>query len=269
MYVLTLRCPESDAERLVAELYARGTSGIEERPAGGGEVELRACFREPFPPQEFERYAPAWAPADPTNWAERIMRDWEPVLVGTRFFVVPDWRPDPTPPGRIRLPVRPGLALGTGYHPTTQMCLEAMERRLRPGGRFLDLGCGAGILSHAAHLLGAGRILALDIDPQAIESARENLARAGAPALLVLGSAECLASAQADFLAANISGETLVTLAETLTRLAAPAAHAVLSGFPPDLAPAVAGAYRRWRWRILDAPERQGWAALLLERSGG
>ena len=266
MYVLTLRCPEPEAERLVAELYARGTAGIEERPAGPGVVELRACFHERFPAAEFGRYSPEWAPADPTNWAERIMRDWKPILVGERFFIVPDWRPDPTPPGRIRLPVRPGLALGTGYHPTTQMCLEAMERRLRPGDRFLDLGCGAGILSHAAHLLGAGLILAADIDPQAVESARENLARAGVPARLVLGSADCLAPARWDLLAANIAGDTLLELARAITGLAAPAGRAVLSGFSPELAGTVAAAYRDQGWRPLETNEREGWAAVTLER---
>jgi len=266
MYLLVLHCPASEAELLAAELYARGTAGIEERPAGGGEIELRAYFRRRVPAGDLGRYSPAWFPADRTNWAEKIMQDWEPLLVGERFFIVPDWRDDPAPPGRIRLAVRPGLALGTGYHATTQMCLEAMERYLRRGDRFLDLGCGAGILSHAAYLLGAGPILAADIDPQAIESARENFTRAGVPARLVLGSAECLAPGRVDFLAANISGEALIDLAAAITRLAAPAARAVLSGFPPYLAPEIADAYRIRRWRLLERMSREGWAAVAAER---
>jgi len=267
MHVLTLTCPEGEVEILVAELYARGTTGIEEHPAGRGSVELRACFRERFPADEFARYGPAWSPADPTNWARKIMQEWEPTLVGERFFIVPDWRHDPTPPGRIRLEVHPGLALGTGYHPTTQMCLESMERKLRRGDRFLDLGCGAGILSHAAHVLGAARILAVDVDPQAIESARENLARSGVPALLVLGSADCLAPGWVDFLAANISGEIFIRLAPTITSLMAPAGRAVLSGFPPDFFPQLERTFAARQWRVVSVNQREGWAAVTLERA--
>ena len=205
MQVLHLECAAGEKDILIAELYARGTSGILEEEASGERVALQAFFGAAFPADEFSAYSPRWEPADETNWVRIIMESWDPIPVGERFFLAPDWRDDPTPEGRIRLEVRPGLALGTGYHATTQMCLEAMERRLAPGDRLLDLGTGSGILSKPPGCSGEREIIAADIDPQAIESATENLARADVPVKLITGSTSVLPNNCADFLVAGIS----------------------------------------------------------------
>ncbi|MCP5114311.1 MAG: methyltransferase, partial [bacterium] len=208
MQTLLLTCPAAETELLIAELWERGTSGVIEGEELGGAVELQAFFDEEFATEAFADYSPRWQVAEERNWVREIMEGWDPLEVGERFFVVPDWRDDPTPPGRLRLDVHPGIALGTGYHATTQMCLEAMERHLRPGGCFFDLGAGSGILSHAAHLLGAGRILGCDIDPQATASAARNLRRANVSAQVYTGSTRSIVDGSIDLLAANISAAT-------------------------------------------------------------
>src|ERR1700738_1813831 len=93
----------------------------------------------------------------------------QPMTVGARFFLVPEWRDDPTPAGRFRIAVNPGQAFGTGVHETTRLCLEAIEEFVRPGSAVLDVGTGSGILARAAALLGAKRVYGCDVDPVAVE----------------------------------------------------------------------------------------------------
>ena len=119
----------------------------------------------------------------------------QPMEVGARFYLVPEWRDDPTPAGRFRIEVNPGMAFGTGVHETTRLCLEALEQYLRPGMRVLDVGTGSGILASAAALLGAERVYACDIDPVAVEIAGMGF----------VGSVDAVAAGAADVVMANIS----------------------------------------------------------------
>lgn len=262
MHALLLECASPEKDLLVAELWERGAAGFVEYERPPDRCLLEAFFAAPFPAEAYAPWSARWEPVEDVNWARVTMESFEPVLVGERFFVVPDWRGDPTPPGRLRLEIRPGAAPGTGYHPTTQMCLEAMERYLERGQAFLDLGAGSGILSHAAALLGAGRIVACDIDPQAVGAAAENLARAGAAALLFLGSAGALRSAAVDFVAANISPGATMVLAAEIARVLRPGGLAVVSGFEPDRIEEVRAALGVAGVEILDTSARDGWAAL-------
>ncbi len=97
------------------------------------------------------------------DWVEAAREMLQPMEVGERFFLVPEWRDDPAPAGRFRMVVNPGMAFGTGVHETTRLCLEALERYVRPGMDVLDVGTGSGILARAAGLLGARRVYACDI----------------------------------------------------------------------------------------------------------
>ncbi len=265
MHVLRLECAAGEKDFLIADLYSRGTAGIIEEDLPGGRAVLRAFFRERFPADDLAGHSPAWEPAGETNWVRRVMDNWDPLLVGKRFFLVPDWRDDPTPEGRIRLEVRPAMTLGTGYHATTQMCLEIMEQHLKPGDRFLDLGAGSGILSHAAWLLGERPIIAVDIDPEATKAAAGNLTRAGVPASLFTGSTRALSTDCADFLVANISAEGLIELCAEIRRCLSPRGIAVLSGFPPARAGEVRCCYETAGFRVLGSDERQDWACLTVE----
>ena len=164
--------------------------------------------------------------------AKRGYRDWvtlaqdrlQPMEVGARFFLVPQWRDDPTPPGRLRIEVNNGLAFGTGAHETTRLCLELLERYVHPGAVVVDVGTGSGILAQAARLLGAARVFCRDTDPSAIEVARAT----GIP--MFIGSATAIKTACADVVVANISPECLRDMSGEWTRMLKAGGVAILSG---------------------------------------
>ncbi len=138
----------------------------------------------------------------------------------------------PTPPGRLRLEIYPGMACGTGRHPATQLCLEAIERYVQPGARVLDVGSGSGILSDAALLMGAGCVIGCDVDPDAVRIARE---RVTAP--MFVGSADAARSQWADVIVANIDAATWSASRPELERVRKPGSTLILSGFPEGNAP--------------------------------
>jgi ribosomal protein L11 methyltransferase len=121
--------------------------------------------------------------------------------------------------------VNPGMAFGTGFHETTQLCLEALEDYVHPGQSFLDVGTGSGILSEAAELLGATGIYACDTDPVAVEVARRKLGCA------FVGSADAVRAGVADIVVANISPQAIAMIAPDLLRVCKPGGTAILSGF--------------------------------------
>ena len=114
------------------------------------------------------------------DWATSWQKYYQPIPVGNRVYIVPDWmRGEPVPDGRTPLYLNPGLTFGTGAHPTTQLCLELLEEVLQSGDKVLDLGCGSGILAIAALAMGASRAIGIDIDPKAADVAFENAALNG------------------------------------------------------------------------------------------
>ena len=110
------------------------------------ETSLRAFFASDAPELRaaFDPYGARWEQVEERDWVAVAHARLEPMLVGERFFLVPVWRDDPAPAGRMRIVVNPGMAFGTGAHETTQLCIEALERRLRPGAAVLDVGTGSG-----------------------------------------------------------------------------------------------------------------------------
>ena len=127
-----------------------------------------------------EEYEPQTVSLREEDWATSWQKYYQPIPVGKRVYIVPDWmRGEPVPGGRVPLYLNPGLTFGTGAHPTTQLCLELLEEVLRPGDKVLDLGCGSGILAIAALALGASRAIGVDIDPKAADVAFENAALNG------------------------------------------------------------------------------------------
>lgn len=172
------------------------------------------------------------------DWAEQWKAHYRPVTVGDRLVIVPAWMDNPLPQ-RIPLFLDPGMAFGTGMHPTTQMCLAEVERLVRPGMPVLDIGCGSGILSIAALKLGAAMAVGVDTDPEAVRAAQANAARNGVGERFVAfpGSvAEVLAGkgpvTQAPLVLANILAGVLVRLLreERLAETVSPGGHLVLSG---------------------------------------
>jgi ribosomal protein L11 methyltransferase len=220
--------PSPDREDLlIAELHECGTAGLTEEDAG-----LRAFFESDRDAvsllQRLAEFSPELREEQPTDW-ERVTRDaWPPICVGERFYLVAPWdKATPTPPGRLRLEIYPGMACGTGRHPATQLCLQAIERYVQPGARVLDVGSGSGILSDAAKLMGAGAVIGCDIDPDAVRIARE---RVNVP--MFVGSADAVGAQWADIIVANIDAATLERIAPELARVRKPESTLILSGFP-------------------------------------
>ena len=192
------------------------------------------------------------APTDAVPMADREWaRVWEdqfhPMQMGKRLWICPSWTPPPDPDA-INILLDPGLAFGTGTHPTTAMCLRALDANLPPGKRVVDFGCGSGILGIAAARLGATAVLGVDKDPQALTASRDNALRNEVPDAafpVVLPQDDLLANWQAstDWVVANILAGPLMALAPVLTALMAPRGRLLLTGLLVDQAEAVVEAY--------------------------
>jgi ribosomal protein L11 methyltransferase len=165
------------------------------------------------------------------RWLERYQQSLQPFPLGSRFVVCPAGQAAPGG-GRVSLQLVPGRAFGTGEHPTTRLCVELIERRLRPGDRWVDLGCGSGILSLVALACGAREVLALDVDPSAVEVAREVLARNGAEGRveLVQGSTPQVPAGR-DGIVANILSPFFLEQAPELARRLRDGGMLLASGF--------------------------------------
>lgn len=223
MFSLIVECADEERELLVEELWSLGTEGIIERD-GSLEAFFEDADRGPELVQHFAARKARTQEAPQRDWQQQFEDSFHPLEIGEKFFLVPPWRNDPTPEGRMRLEILPGRACGTGWHPCTQMVIGAMERYLQPGDSFLDVGTGSGILSAAAKMLGAERIASCDIDPDVVEVARERLENP-----VFVGSAPAVRSQSFDFVVANISEEAVRTLLPDLERIAR--RRLILSGF--------------------------------------
>lgn len=162
-------------------------------------------------------------------WELEWRRDFRPMRFGRRLWVTPEAMQDEVPPDAVKLLLEPGLAFGTGTHPTTALCLRWLDAWPPEGRQVLDYGCGSGILAVAAAKLGAAEVHAVDIDPQAILATREN-ARRNAVALALAAEPPALGEASYDVVMANIIAGTLASLAGELSARCRPGGHLVLSG---------------------------------------
>lgn len=219
MFSLEIDCAPDERDLLIAELWEQGSAGIAEMNDGC----LRAFFEDSADRAALLQLYPGAAVRveEQRDWVQSARDLLQPMLVGARFFLVPEWRDDPAPPGRLRITINPGMAFGTGVHETTQLCLEALEDYLKPGMTVLDVGCGSGILGRAARLLGAPRVYSCDIDPAAVQIAGEGFA----------GSVDAVRPAIADLTVANISADGIIQLAPNLLRSLRSGGVLLASGF--------------------------------------
>src|SRR5690606_5929861 len=224
-------------------------------------VLLAALELEHLPPHRVEIL-------EDRDWTREWLKDFRPLRFGERLWVVPTAYTPPEP-AAVNLVLDPGLAFGTGTHPTTALCLEwldAQARRDALGGRVLDYGCGSGILTVAAALLGATHVIATDIDPQALTATRDNAARNGVIGRVSLCLPEGLDAACAgetvDMVVANILARPLVELAAPIAARLGPGGHIALAGLLRSQADEVIAAYRAQGIALAIEAEREGWVRL-------
>lgn len=180
---------------------------------------------------------------DDQDWVRLTQSQFTPVQISPRLWVVPTWH-EVVDPAAINIRLDPGLAFGTGTHPTTRLCLKWLDAHLKPGASVIDYGCGSGILAIAAMKLGAAKATGVDIDEQALDAACHNAQQNNT--CVAFFAAEDELDVQADVVLANILAHPLTVLAPLLARLAKPGARIVLSGILAPQADEVDAVYRQW-----------------------
>jgi len=212
--------------------------------------EAAAYLGEPLPPHRLEHIGD-------TDWVRLTQAQFEPIRIDERLWIVPSWC-SPVDPSAINLTLDPGLAFGTGSHPTTRLCLQWLSRELAPGEAVLDYGCGSGVLAIAAKKLGASVVRGVDIDPQAIVASRANAERNGVTAAF---SERDVEAGPVDVLVANILAAPLTVMAPLFARRVRPRGRIVLSGILLPQASAIRAAYAPW-FIIDEWGSEDGWVAL-------
>lgn len=192
------------------------------------------------------------------DWVRLTQSQFEPIPIGERIWVMPSWNDAPDPDALI-LELDPGLAFGTGSHPTTRLCMEWLEQSVQPGQSVLDYGCGSGILAILAKKCGANPVIGIDIDPQAVESGRQNSERNHAE--VTYGLPDACPDGEFDIVVANILSNPLKLMASMLASKVKPGGRIALSGVLARQADEVADVYARYVdisvWR-----EHEGWVCL-------
>ncbi len=217
---------------------------------------IAACLARALP----DAPAPRFETLPDKPWEREWLKDFKPMRFGRRLWVCPGGLPAGEPDA-IRIELDPGLAFGTGTHPTTALCLEWLDAQDLDGLAVVDYGCGSGILAIAAARLDAGSVLAMDIDPQALIAACENAGRNGVADRIAVTGDPQLAADSADVLLANILAGPLVGLAPRFAQAVRPGGRLALSGLLLEQAETVTAAYRPW-FDIAIAATRDGWALL-------
>ena len=211
------------------------------------------------------------AQMDDADWENNWKQFYKPMEIGERLIVVPEWESAKTH-GRIPLILNPGLTFGTGSHATTRLCLTALEKHVTPGQRVLDLGCGSGILSIAALLLGADHAFACDIDEKCVDVAYENAALNGIGRdKYTVRWGDVLSDKQLrkemddqyDIIVANIVSDVIIGLAPQVRPFLKEGGYFLTSGIIDTRAAEVAEKLRAAGWEIVEERQSEGWFSYL------
>jgi ribosomal protein L11 methyltransferase len=206
------------------------------------------------------------------DWANAWKAHYSVHRVGRRVLVKAPWHDYAPAPGEVVVELDPGMAFGTGLHPSTQLSMMALEDAIAPGATVLDVGAGSGILAIAAARLGAKRVDAVDIEPVAVRSARDNAARNRVDALVRVAEGSVGTDApfqgEYDLVVANIIARILVELAPALVRSVAPDGTLILAGIIDVKEPFVHEAFLGLGFALVDRCQMEDWVALVMRRPG-
>ena len=255
-------------------------------PLDGGATELRRRLEEglwhlrqiyPFPEPDIRELAEE-------DWAEAWKRQYHMLRLGQRTVIVPAWEAYAPAAGEIVIRLEPGMAFGTGLHPTTRLCLEALERHLRPDCAVLDVGTGSGILAIAAAKLGARAVLALDADPVAVRVAQENAATNGVGDRVTVRhgslpgggevwgtyaageSPKLVKAGRFDLVLINILAPVIVGMAPALAARLGPGGQIIAAGLIESQEGDVANALNRQELEIVERVQEKDWVLLVVRR---
>ncbi|MGD2207220.1 MAG: 50S ribosomal protein L11 methyltransferase [Anaerolineae bacterium] len=279
--------PESDVGQQPHTVIVKGYL-----PLDGTAHELRSRLEEglwhlcqiyPIPEPVFRELAES-------DWLDAWKRQYHRLRVGRRIVIVPAWEeytPETDEADQVVIHLEPGMAFGTGLHPTTRLCLEALEAHLTPGDSVLDVGTGSGILAIVAAKLGARSVLALEADPRAVTVAQENTAANGVAEQVAVrhgslpggaprgraprqfgaeGPLEMLDSGQFDLVLVNILAPVIIGMSESLATRTRPEGLLIAAGLTKDQEDTVRHAFQTGGLQIIERAQEKDWVSLVAQR---
>ncbi len=193
------------------------------------------------------------------DWVRLTQSQFDPIQISERLWITPSWHAQPNSEAVVNLQLDPGLAFGTGSHPTTRLCLQWLDKNLVSGSKVLDYGCGSGILAIAALKLGAGQAVGVDIDPQALRASTDNAERNQVSAQFYLP--DDLPEEQFDLVIANILANPLRLLGEMLASRCQVGGQIVLSGILDDQVTELSEIYAQW-FDLYPPITEEGWVCI-------
>lgn len=209
---------------------------------------------------------PAYGWVQEEDWANAWKEYFKPLRTGERLMVIPSWETYDLQPGDLPLYLDPGMAFGTGAHATTGLCLRWLERLVKPGASVLDVGTGSGILAIAAARLGAGRIVALDVDPVAVQVAQENVNKNGVTAEVRLTTLDQVEDEPVDLVIANIIASVIIDLLPEVALRMKSGGRFLASGIIAAKKQAVLDAVTETWLLPMEVREEGGWVAILASK---
>lgn len=216
---------------------------------------------------------PAYRTIEDEDWMAAWKKHYHPIPIGQRLLILPAWIAQEDM-SRVAVRIDPSMAFGTGTHPTTQLCLEMVEKYVQPGQAVIDVGCGSGILSIAALKMGAGKVLGVDIDSASVRSTRENAAANGVEESLEVGLGSVSEVAEGRFslssaplVLANILAPVIIRLfAAGLAKLVEPGGLIALSGILADQGPSVQAAAEAEGLTFVEQRQISDWIVLVYKK---